>query len=127
MPPSLIVLEFLASTSASGRPGGFWCSGSLNLDLNSDLESEPDAQSEGLLSEEEDEYPVQIGRLATGWEKVEIGLFGHSSTKGMRRKLQERGLWKEGLKKQGSAEKLEAQLLRACLPGNHGAISSSGF
>ena len=63
---------------ASGAPSPLPAKAS---DLNFDLELEHDAQSEGLLSEEEDEYPVRIGRLATGWEKAEIGLFGYSSAR----------------------------------------------
>ena len=42
---------------------------SLNSDATESSESESDAQSEGMLSEEEDKYP--IGQPEAGWEEAE--------------------------------------------------------
>jgi hypothetical protein len=50
----------------------------LSNDATEASESESDAQSEGILSEEEGEYP--IGQPQAGWKEAEKSLYGYSKT-----------------------------------------------
>jgi hypothetical protein len=57
----------------------------LSNDATEGSESESDAQSEGILSEEEDEYP--IGQPQSGWKEAEKSLYGYSKTRVYKQKI----------------------------------------
>jgi len=82
---------------------------SLSNDAIESNESKSDAQSEGMLSEEEDEYP--IGQPEAGWKEAEKSLHGYSKTRVYKQKISYHKN-KEEIKRRRE----EAKALRAGIP-----------
>lgn len=86
----------------------------LSSDATEGSESESDAQSEWMLSEEEDEYP--IGQPEAGWEEAEKALHGYSKTRVYRQKISYHKN-KEEIKRRRE----EAKALKAGIPATQRA------